>query len=47
MVMPESPSRSAVSKIFRPAYLALTTVPYSKSPLFLILMLSLNFKRLS
>uniref|UniRef100_A0A8C9U5E2 IF rod domain-containing protein n=1 Tax=Scleropages formosus TaxID=113540 RepID=A0A8C9U5E2_SCLFO len=48
MVLRENPSRSAVSGILRPARLAPTTVPHSKSlksPFFPIMMLGLNFSR--
>ncbi len=50
MVVHENLSRSAVSEIIRPARLAPTTIPHSKSlksPFFLILMLGLNFNKSS
>ncbi len=50
MVVRENPSRSAVSEILRPVRLAPTTIPRSKSlksPFFPILMLGLNFSKLS
>ena len=48
MVVGDNPSRSADSDILRPARLALTTMPLSlKSPFFPILMLGLNFSKLS
>ncbi len=46
--MRENPSRSAVCEILRPARLAPTTIPCSKSlksPYFPILMLGLNFSK--
>ncbi len=50
MVVRENPSRSAVFEILRPARLAPTTIPHSKSlksPFFPILMLGLNFSKSS
>ncbi len=50
MVVHENPSRSAVFEILRPARLAPTTIPHSKSlksPFFPILLLGLNFSKSS
>ncbi len=50
MVVRENPSRSAVFEILRPARLAPTTIPRSKSlksPFFPVLMLGLNFSKSS